>query len=80
DDDRAAAETARVALDSAKPQVSPPKAAIEAARTIIIQAKTGVEAAQAHERRIAADFGEGERKAPRDGRVQNMVAGPAECG
>ncbi|MGE9527729.1 hypothetical protein ACQPV8_30060, partial [Escherichia coli] len=56
DDDRAAAESARAALESAKAQVSAAKAAIEAARTSIIQAQTRVEAAQATERRIAADI------------------------
>lgn len=74
DDDRAAAESARAALESAKAQVSASKAAIEAARTNIIQAQTRVEAAQATERRIAADIDDSELKAPRDGRVQYQVA------
>ncbi|HAX3033312.1 HlyD family secretion protein [Escherichia albertii] len=73
DDDRAAAESARAALESAKAQVSASKAAIEAARTNIIQAQTRVEAAQATERRIVADIDDSELKAPRDGRVLNMV-------
>ena len=76
DDDRAAAESARAALESAKAQVSASKAAIEAARTNIIQAQTRVEAAQATERRIAADIDDSELKAPRDGRVQYRVAEP----
>ncbi|MMT16135.1 HlyD family secretion protein [Shigella sonnei] len=74
DDDRAAAESARAALESAKAQVSASKAAIEAART----AQTRVEAAQATERRIAADIDDSELKAPRDGRVQYRVAEPGE--
>ncbi len=74
DDDRAAAESARAALESAKARVSASKAAIEAARTNIIQAQTRVEAAQATERRIAADIDDSELKAPRDGRVQYRVA------
>lgn len=78
DDDRAAAESARAALESAKAQVSASKAAIEAARTNIIQAQTRVEAAQATERRIAADIDDSELKAPRDGRVQYRVAKPGE--
>lgn len=78
DDDRAAAESARAALESAKAQVSASKAAIEAARTNIIQAQTRVEAAQATERRIAADIDDSELKAPRDGRVQYRVAEPGE--
>ena len=78
DDDRAAAESARAALESAKAQVSAAKAAIEAARTSIIQAQTRVEAAQATERRIAADIDDSELKAPRDGRVQYRVAEPGE--
>ena len=77
DDDRAAAESARAALESAKAQVSASKAAIEAARTNIIQAQTR-EAAQATERRIAADIDDSELKAPRDGRVQYRVAEPGE--
>lgn len=79
DDDRAAAESARAALESAKAQVSASKAAIEAARTNIIQAQTRVEAAQATERRIAADIDDSELKAPRDGRVQYQVAEPGKC-
>ncbi|WP_171922799.1 HlyD family secretion protein [Salmonella bongori] len=78
DDDRAAAESARAALESARAQVSAAKAAIEAARTSIIQAQTRVEAAQATERRIAADIDDSELKAPRDGRVQYRVAEPGE--
>ena len=74
----AAAESARAALESAKAQVSASKAAIEAARTNIIQAQTRVEAAQATERRIAADIDDSELKAPRDGRVQYRVAEPGE--
>ncbi|EAB2266016.1 HlyD family efflux transporter periplasmic adaptor subunit, partial [Salmonella enterica] len=54
------------------------KAAIEAARTSIIQAQTRVEAAQATERRIVADIDDSELKAPRDGRVQYRVAEPGE--
>ncbi|WP_288318689.1 HlyD family secretion protein [uncultured Escherichia sp.] len=78
DDDRAAAESARAALESAKAQVSASKAAIEAARTNIIQAQTRVEAAQATERRIAADIDDSELKEPGEvlaagGRVLNMV-------
>ena len=72
DDDRAAAESARAALGSAKAQVSAAKAAIEAARTSIIQAQTRVEAAQATERRIAADIDDSELKAPRDGRASGQ--------
>lgn len=64
DDDRAAAESARAALESAKAQVSAAKAAIEAARTSIIQAQTRVEAAQATERRIAADIDDSEPESP----------------
>ncbi|GHK18019.1 hypothetical protein ECZU03_18080 [Escherichia coli] len=59
--------------------VSASKAAIEAARTNIIQAQTRVEAAQATERRIAADIDDSELKAPRDGRVQYRVAEPGKC-
>ncbi|AXZ15001.1 TPA: HlyD family efflux transporter periplasmic adaptor subunit [Klebsiella pneumoniae] len=92
DDDRAAAESARAALESAKAQVSAARAAlesakaqvsaaraaIEAARTSIIQAQTRVEAAQATERRILADIDDSELKAPRDGRIQYRVAEPGE--
>ena len=54
------------------------RAAIEAARTSIIQAQTRVEAAQATERRILADIDDSELKAPRDGRIQYRVAEPGE--
>ncbi len=46
DDDRAAAEAPRAALESAKARSPAARAAIEAARTSIIQAQTRVEAAR----------------------------------
>jgi HlyD family secretion protein len=58
--------------------VSAARAAIEAARTSIIQAQTRVDAAQATERRILADIDDSELKAPRDGRIQYRVAEPGE--
>lgn len=78
DDDRAAAQSARAALESAKAQVSAAQAAIESARAGIIQANTRVEAAMATERRIVADIEDSELKAPVDGRVQYRVAEPGE--
>ncbi|ALR78887.1 HlyD family secretion protein [[Enterobacter] lignolyticus] len=78
DDDRAAAQSAQAALESAKAQVSASQAAIEAARTSIIQAQTRVDAAEATERRIVADIDDSTLKAPRDGRIQYRVAEPGE--
>ncbi|MGQ3777552.1 HlyD family secretion protein [Klebsiella quasipneumoniae subsp. similipneumoniae] len=59
-------------------QLDDDRAAIEAARTSIIQAQTRVEAAQATERRILADIDDSELKAPRDGRIQYRVVEPGE--
>ena len=78
DDQGCGRKSARAALESGKGAGLCGKAAIEAARTSIIQAQTRVEAAQATERRIAADIDDSELKAPRDGRVQYRVAEPGE--
>ena len=78
DDDMAAAQSARAALESAKAQVSAAQAAIESALAGIIQANTRVEAAKATERRITADIEDSALKAPRDGRIQYRVAEPGE--
>ncbi|AIU74320.1 membrane protein [Hafnia alvei FB1] len=78
DDDMAAAQSARAALESAKAQVSAAQAAIESAQAGIIQANTRVEAAKATERRITADIEDSALKAPRDGRIQYRVAEPGE--
>lgn len=59
-------------------QLDDDRAAIEAARTSIIQAKTRVEAAEATHRRILADIDDSQLKAPRDGRIQYRVAEPGE--
>ncbi len=78
DDDLAAAQSARAALESARAQVAASQAAIESARAGIIQATTRVEAAQATERRLQADIDDSDLKAPRNGRIQYRIAEPGE--
>lgn len=53
-------------------------AAIDSAKSGIIQAKTKVDAATATERRIMAELDDSILKAPRNGRVQYRVAEPGE--
>ncbi len=77
DDDRAAAEAPARRWNRRSAGLCA-RAAIEAARTSIIQAKTRVEAAEATERRILADIDDSQLKAPRDGRIQYRVAEPGE--
>ncbi|MBG3036294.1 HlyD family secretion protein [Proteus mirabilis] len=78
DDDIARNEGARAAVEAAKAQVTATIAAIDSAKSGIIQAKTKVDAATATERRIMAELDDSILKAPRNGRVQYRVAEPGE--
>jgi HlyD family secretion protein len=62
------------AVHAARAQVSAAEAGIITARSQIAGAQSEVEAAQATIERIQTDIDDSELKAPRDGRVQYLVA------
>ncbi|MDQ0007898.1 HlyD family secretion protein [Luteibacter jiangsuensis] len=78
DDDRAHARSAEAAVAATRAQVAAAKAAVAAARAQLTGARSSVIAAQATTARVAADIADSELKAPRDGRVQFLVAQPGE--
>jgi HlyD family secretion protein len=78
DDDRARVEGAVATVSAAKANLAATDAAIGAARSQVVDAEASVEAMQATVARIDADLRDSELKAPRDGRVQYLVAQPGE--
>ncbi len=78
DDDRASVRSAQAALAATRAQVSAADAAIEAARAYRTGAEAAVKAAAATIDRIKADVQDSELRAPRDGRVQFLLAQPGE--
>ena len=78
DDERARADGARAALLAARAQVAAAASAVASARSQLENAKTTVNAARANLERIEADIADAVLKAPRDGRVQYLVARPGE--
>ena len=64
---------------AAKAQANAAKAAVETARTQVNSAESAVKAAQATLARIDVELADCELKAPRDGRVQYLVAQPGRC-
>jgi len=78
DDERARVDSAEAALLAAKAQVAAADSAITSARSQLENAKTSVSAARANLERIQADLDDAVLKAPRDGRVQYLVARPGE--
>jgi len=78
DDASAAVDSASAALSAARAQVAATEAAIATARTQINSAQSAVEAARAAVERIQVDIDDSILKAPRDGRVQYLVAHPGE--
>lgn len=78
DNDRARMLSAEAAVSAARAQVSATEAGIITARSQIDGAQSQVEAAQATVERIQADIDDSELKAPRDGRVQYLVARAGE--
>ncbi|MFW6093141.1 MAG: HlyD family secretion protein [Pseudomonadota bacterium] len=78
DDATAAFHQARAAHAAAQGQVQAAEAAITTARAQILGAEADVEAAQAAVERLQADIDDGILRAPRDGRVQYVVARPGE--
>ncbi len=78
DDARAAVDSAAAALSAARAQVAATEAAIATARSQISGAEAAVEAVRASVARIQAEIDDATLKAPRDGRVQFIVARPGE--
>jgi len=78
DDDRAAFESAQAAVTAARAQVASADAALATARSQVLQAESEVEAAHATIERIQADIDDSILRAPRDGRIQFLVAQPGE--
>ena len=78
DDQTEAVDRATAALAAARAQVAASDAAIAAARSQIRGSESAVEAARAEAARIRTDIDDSELKAPRDGRVQFIVARPGE--
>lgn len=78
DDDRARAQSAQAGLAAARAQVTSADAAILAAEAQVTSAESQIEALDATLERIQAEIDDGELKAPRDGRVQYVLAQPGE--
>ena len=78
DDDRSAALSAEAGLTAARSQVVAAEAAVEAAEAQHIGAQSRAEAAAASVERIQADLEDAVLRAPRDGRVQFLVAQAGE--
>ena len=78
DDQTEAVDRAAAALAAARAQVLASDAAIAAARSQIRGSESAVEAARAETARIRTDIEDSLLKAPRDGRVQLIVARPGE--
>lgn len=78
DDDRARVLSVKAAVVAARAQVAAAQAAIIAARTQVAGARSNVTAAEATIVRIKADIDDSALLAPRDGRVQYLVAQPGE--
>lgn len=78
DDARARARSLQAALTAVRAQVGAAQAGVTAARTQVTSAQAAVKAAEASTARIAVELADSELKAPRDGRVQFLVAQPGE--
>ena len=78
DDARAAVETRSGALATSRAQLAAAEAAIVTARSQVAAAESAVEAARATVARVQTEIDDSVLKAPRDGRVQVVVARPGE--
>jgi HlyD family secretion protein len=78
DDNRARVRGMQAALKAAQAQARAAQAAIQAARTQVDSAQSAVQAAEATVQRIVADLDDSQLAAPRDGRVQLLLAQPGE--
>lgn len=78
DTDRTRHASAAAVVGAARAQVGAAAAAIATAQSQVVSAESAVVAAQAAIERIQADIADATLKAPRDGRVQYLVARPGE--
>ncbi len=78
DDANTRVQTTEAAAHAARAQVSAAESAIASARSLVAGAQSSVAAAQANLERIQADIADTVLKAPRDGRVQYLVAHTGE--
>lgn len=78
DDDRSAALSGEAALTAARAQVIAAEAAVEAAEAQYVGAESRARAAAATVTRVEADIADSVLRAPRDGRVQFLVAQAGE--
>jgi len=78
DDDRSAALSAEAGLTAARSQVTAAEAAVAAAEAQYVGAQSRAQAAAASVERIQADLEDSILRAPRDGRVQFLIAQAGE--
>lgn len=78
DDDRAKVRNQQAMLAAAQAQARAAAAAVAAARAQVAVARSNVQALEATALRISVELADAELKAPRDGRVQFVVAQPGE--
>lgn len=78
DDDRTAVLSSEAALAAARAQVVAAEAAVQAAEAQHVGAESRARAAQATVARVKADIEDSELRAPRDGRVQFLIAQAGE--
>lgn len=78
DDDQADVSSAKAAVAAAEAGLAASEAAVSAANAAVSDAEAAVEAGQAAVESIKADLTEATLRAPRDGRVQYLVAQPGE--
>src|SRR5690606_33655289 len=78
DDDRSASLSAEAGLTAARAQVIAAEAAVEAAEAQHVGAQSRARAAAATVARVQADIEDSVLRAPRDGRVQYLVAQAGE--
>lgn len=78
DDDKATLRSAEASVNVAKAQVAAGEAAVEAARAQVVGAEFNVGAAKAAIENIDSNLDDSLLRAPRDGRVQFVVAQPGE--
>jgi HlyD family secretion protein len=78
DDDRARVQGAAAAVSAVRAQIAAADAAIATARAQVTGLEAAVEAAQASIESIRADISDSALRAPRNGRIQYLVAQPGE--
>ena len=78
EDEHAKLRNLEAALAAARAQARAAEAGVAAARTQVPAAQANVQAMEATLQRIAVELADSELKAPRDGRVQFLIAHPGE--